>query len=127
MLHGNCWLHVRGSFEKFVDWRQCSAVMPSCSGEGNVVVLKESFLGWRSNYEGRLKISWTHLITPFTFSRSGWSFVRSASLAKGSTSKKRPSPRLHKVPTQSNKASPRTFQNDPRCSATLKRALLKRP
>jgi hypothetical protein len=23
------------------------------------VVLKETFLGWRSNYEGRLKSSWT--------------------------------------------------------------------
>jgi hypothetical protein len=31
-------------------------------------------------------------------------------LAKGGTSKKRPSPYLHKVPTRSNKASPRTFQ-----------------
>jgi hypothetical protein len=30
-----------------------------------------------------------------TFSRSGWSVVRSASLAKGGTSKKRPSPHLH--------------------------------
>jgi hypothetical protein len=37
---------VRGPFEKFVDWRQCAAVMqrevvtvlPSCSGGGNVVV-----------------------------------------------------------------------------------------
>jgi hypothetical protein len=45
-----------------------------------------------------------------TFSRSGWSVVRSASLAKGSTSKKRPSPHLHEVPTRSNKVSPRTFQ-----------------
>jgi hypothetical protein len=42
-----------------------------------------------------------------TFSRSGWSVVRSASLAKGGTSKKkRPSPHLHKVPTRSNKMSP---------------------
>jgi hypothetical protein len=40
-----------------------------------------------------------------TFPRSGWSVVRSALLAKGDTSKKRPSPHLHKVPTQSNKAS----------------------
>jgi hypothetical protein len=31
------------------------------------------------------------------FSRSGWSVVRSASLAKGGTSIKRPSPHLHKV------------------------------
>jgi hypothetical protein len=45
-----------------------------------------------------------------TFSRSGWSVVRSASLAKGGTSKKRASPHLHKVPTRSNKASPRTSQ-----------------
>jgi hypothetical protein len=35
-----------------------------------------------------------------TFSRSGCSVVNSASLAKGGTSKKRPSPHLHKVPTR---------------------------
>jgi hypothetical protein len=37
---------LRWPFEKFVDWRQCAAVMqrealtvmPSCSGGGNVVV-----------------------------------------------------------------------------------------
>jgi hypothetical protein len=45
-----------------------------------------------------------------TFSRSGWSVVRSTSLTKGGTSKKRPSPHLHKVPTRSNEVSPRTFQ-----------------
>jgi hypothetical protein len=45
-----------------------------------------------------------------TFSRSGWSVVRSVSLALGGTSKKRPSPHLHKVPTRSNNVSPRTFQ-----------------
>jgi hypothetical protein len=45
-----------------------------------------------------------------TFSRSVWSAVRSASLAKGGTSKKRPSPRLHKVPTRNNKVSLRVFQ-----------------
>jgi hypothetical protein len=80
-------LTLRGTFEKFVDWRQWAAVMqrdsvtvmPSCNGGGNVVVawssslqpslrvwvtvvLKEHFLGWRSNYEGRLKSSWTRLI-----------------------------------------------------------------
>jgi hypothetical protein len=47
-----------------------------------------------------------------TFLRSGWSVVRSASLAKGGTSKKRPSPHLHKIPTRSNKVSPRTFQTE---------------
>jgi hypothetical protein len=46
----------------------------------------------------------------FTFSRSGWSVVRSASLAKGGTSKKRPLPHLHNVPTRINKVNPRTFQ-----------------
>jgi hypothetical protein len=45
-----------------------------------------------------------------TFSRSGWSVVRSASLAKGGTSKKRPSPHLQNVPIRSNKVSPRTLQ-----------------
>jgi hypothetical protein len=37
---------LRGSFEKFVDWQQCAAVMqweavtlmPSCNGGGNVVL-----------------------------------------------------------------------------------------
>jgi hypothetical protein len=47
---------------------------------------------------------------PFTFFKSGWSIVKSASLAKGGTPKKRPSPHLHKDPTRSNKVSPRTFQ-----------------
>jgi hypothetical protein len=45
-----------------------------------------------------------------TFSTRGWSVVRSASLAKGGTSKKIPSPHLHQVPTRSNKVSPRTLQ-----------------
>jgi hypothetical protein len=45
-----------------------------------------------------------------TFSRSGWSVVRSASIAKVGTSKKRPSPHLHKAPILSNNVSPRTFQ-----------------
>jgi len=44
------------------------------------------------------------------FLRSGWSIVRSALLAKGGTSKKRLSPHLHKVPTQSNRVSPQTLQ-----------------
>jgi hypothetical protein len=47
-----------------------------------------------------------------TFSRIGWSVIRSVSLAKGGTSKKRPSPHLHEVPTRSNKVSPRTLQPD---------------
>jgi hypothetical protein len=39
-------VYIRGSFVKFVDWRQCAAVMkreevsvmPSCSGGGSIVV-----------------------------------------------------------------------------------------
>jgi hypothetical protein len=46
-----------------------------------------------------------------TFSKSGWSVVRSVSLAKGGgASKNRPSPHLHKVPNRSNNVSPRNSQ-----------------
>jgi hypothetical protein len=44
------------------------------------------------------------------FSRSGLSVLRNASLAKGGTSKERPSPHLHKVPIRINNVSPRTLQ-----------------
>jgi hypothetical protein len=54
------------------------------------------------------KGSFKTTVTPF--SRNGWSVVRSASLAKESTSKTRPSPHLHKVPTWVNKVSPQTLQ-----------------
>jgi hypothetical protein len=69
------------------------------------------FLGFSSHEHGaqRQEISkWSEVCS--TFTRSRWCFVRSASLAKRDTSKKRPSPHLHKVPTRSNKVSPRTFQ-----------------
>jgi hypothetical protein len=46
-----------------------------------------------------------------TFSKSGWRVVRSASLAKGGISKKRPSSHLHQFPARSNKVSPRTLQS----------------
>jgi hypothetical protein len=46
-----------------------------------------------------------------TFSRSVWSVVRSASLAKAGTSKKRPSPHLYKVPARSGSTK---FANGPR-------------
>jgi hypothetical protein len=72
----------RWSFEKFVDWKPPVPI---------------------SSWSLRQKVC-------STFSRSGWSVVRSVSLANRGTSKKRQSPRLHKVPTQSNKASPPTFQ-----------------
>jgi hypothetical protein len=69
------------------------------------------FLGFSNHEKGapRQEISKRSTVCS-TFSRSGWSVVRSASLAKGDTSKKRPSPHLHKVPTRSNKVSPRTLQ-----------------
>jgi hypothetical protein len=69
------------------------------------------FLGFSNHEKGapRQKISkWLTVCS--TFSWRGWSVVRSVSLVKGGTSKKRPSPHLHKVPTRSDKASPRTFQ-----------------
>jgi hypothetical protein len=69
------------------------------------------FVGFSSHGKGapRQKISKRSMVCS-TFSRSGWSVVRSASLAKGGTSKKRLSPHLHKVQTQSNKVSQRTLQ-----------------
>jgi hypothetical protein len=70
------------------------------------------FLGFSNREKGaprRQEISkWSTVCS--TFSRSGWSVVRSASLSKGGTSKKRPSPHLRKVSTRSNKVSPRTLQ-----------------
>jgi hypothetical protein len=69
------------------------------------------FLGFSNHENGapRQEISkWSTVCS--TSSRSGWTVVRSASLAKGDTSKKIPSPHLHEVPIRSNKVSPRTFQ-----------------
>jgi hypothetical protein len=69
------------------------------------------FMGFSNHEKGapRQEISkWSTVCS--TFSRSGWSVVKSASLAKWGTSKKRPSPHLHKVSTRSNKMSPWTFQ-----------------
>jgi hypothetical protein len=67
------------------------------------------FLGFSNHEKGALRqeiSKWSMVCS--TFLRSGWSVVRSALLAKRGNSKKRPS--LHKIPTQSNKASPRNFQ-----------------
>jgi hypothetical protein len=66
------------------------------------------FMGFSNHYKGapRQEISKRSTVCS-TFSRNGWSVVRSASIAKVGTSKKRPSPHLHKVPTRSNKASTR--------------------
>jgi hypothetical protein len=69
------------------------------------------FLGFfnHENRASRHEISkWSRFCS--TFSRSGWSVVRSASLAKGGTSKKRTSLHLHEVQTRSNMVSLRTFQ-----------------
>jgi hypothetical protein len=69
------------------------------------------FLGFINHEKGatRQEISkWSTVCS--TFSRNGCGVVRSASLAKGGTSKKRPSSHLHKVPTRSNKGSTWTLQ-----------------
>jgi hypothetical protein len=69
------------------------------------------FLGISNHEKGaqRQEISkWLTICS--TFPRSGWSVVKSASPAKGGTSKKRPLPHLHKFPTRSNKVSPWNFQ-----------------
>jgi hypothetical protein len=68
------------------------------------------FLGFSNHEKGapRQEISKRSTVCS-TFPRSGWSVV-SSSLAKGGSLIKIPSPHLHKVPTRSNKLSPRTFQ-----------------
>jgi hypothetical protein len=69
------------------------------------------FFSFSNHEKGALRQEILKLSTVCSmFSRSGWSFVRSASLAKGGTSKKRPSPHLQKVPTWSNKVGSQTLQ-----------------
>jgi hypothetical protein len=87
----------------------CSNGVPPISVSASIVTFQSR------NADASLKLlrhpekgSFKSTIIPF--SRSGRRVVRSASLAKGGTSKKRPSPHLHKVPTWSKKASPRTLQ-----------------
>jgi hypothetical protein len=78
------------------------------------------FLGFPNHEKGAPKqeiSKWSMVCS--TFLRSGWSTVRSASLAKGGTSKKRLSPHLHKVLIESNKVSPRTFQTALICCTIL--------
>jgi hypothetical protein len=69
------------------------------------------FLGFSNHEKGapRQEISKSSMVCS-TFSRSGWSVVRSALFSTGGTSKRRPSPHLHNVPTRSNKVSPQTLQ-----------------
>jgi hypothetical protein len=69
------------------------------------------FLGFSNHENGAPKQEISKWSTACnTFSRSEWSAVRSASLAKGGTLKKRPSPHLYNVPTRNNKVSPRNYQ-----------------
>jgi hypothetical protein len=87
----------------------CSNGVPPISVSASIATFQSS----NANPPLRLlrhlkKGSFKTAVTPF--SRSGWSVVRSASLAKGGTWKKRQSPHLHKFPTRSNKVSPRTLQ-----------------
>jgi hypothetical protein len=69
------------------------------------------FLGFSNHEKGTPKqeiSKWSTVCS--TLSRSGWSIVTTAPLAKGGTSKRRPSPYLQKVPIRSNKVSPRNLQ-----------------
>jgi hypothetical protein len=65
------------------------------------------FQPWKDS--SRLEISKWFMVCSM-FSRSGWSVVRSAPLAKGGTLKKRLSLHLHKVLTWSNKVYPWNLQ-----------------
>jgi hypothetical protein len=85
--------------------------------EFNSDVAPTWFLGF-SNHENeapRQEISKRSTVCS-TFSSSGCSFVRNASLAKGDIS-----PHLHKVPTRSNKVSPGTLQTALVCSRVMRR------
>jgi hypothetical protein len=64
------------------------------------------FLGFSNHEKGAPRQISKQSTVCVTFSGSGWSVGRCASLAKGGTSKKRSSLHLHKVPTRSNKVSP---------------------
>jgi hypothetical protein len=82
------------------------------------------FLCFSNHEKGDLRQEISKWSTVFsTFLRSGWSVVRSASLAKGGTSKKTPSPHLHKVLTWSNKVSPQTLQTTLVCKYKFHRLL----
>jgi hypothetical protein len=93
-----------------------SGLYGGCSNGVPPISVSASFATFKSrNAEVQLSLqrhpkkdSFKTTVTPF--SRSGWSVVRSASLTKAFTSKKRPSSHLHKFPTRSNKVSPRTLQ-----------------
>jgi hypothetical protein len=69
------------------------------------------FLSFSNHEKGTLRkdiLRWSTVCN--TFSRSGWSIVRSASLAKGDTLEKILSLHLHRVLTQSNKVSLQSLQ-----------------
>jgi hypothetical protein len=69
------------------------------------------FLGFSNHGKGAPRqeiLKWSTVCSMFLI--SGWSVVRSASLAKVGTLKKRLSPHLYKVPTWNNKDSPQTLQ-----------------
>jgi hypothetical protein len=99
------WIEFSGQI-----WKSVS-VEPHCNIRHTVQISPHAISGRYDHEKGgpRQEISkWSTVCS--TFSRSGWSVVRSASLVKGGTWKKRPSPHLHKVPIRSNKVSPRTFE-----------------
>jgi hypothetical protein len=86
-------------------WRRCNETSCGCCDFWAFPTMKTELRGnkFRGNQEVRRTVC-------STFSRSGWSIMKSASLVKRGTSKKRLSPHLHKVLTPSNKVGPRTFR-----------------
>jgi hypothetical protein len=98
-----------------LNWVLCSAWVDRWNPIRKCAIQSRSrpmrLLGFSNHEKGSPKHEISKRSTVYsTFSRSGWSVVRNATLAKGGISKKRPSPHLHKSPTRSNKVSPRTLQ-----------------
>jgi hypothetical protein len=89
-------------------WK-CESVKPHQNIRNTIQILPHAISGLFQLRKGSFEARNFEVLCS-TFSRIGWSVVRSASLVKGGTSKKRPSSHLHKVLTRSNKVSPRAFQ-----------------
>jgi hypothetical protein len=73
------------------------------------------FLGFSNHEKGALRQETACYIILLKSAANGLQhvfekWVERCKKCRGGTSKKRPSPHLHKVPTRSNKVSPRTFQ-----------------
>jgi hypothetical protein len=87
------------SLEKVDRWKpiRTSAIQSRCRAV--------RFLGFSNHEKGSSEARNFEVIIGLHHVFEEWSVVRSASLAKGGTSKRRPSPHLHKVPSRSNKSA----------------------